>query len=578
MVKILVVEDEESIRVSIIDMLELAKHNVISASDGYLGLEQAKINLPDLIISDIMMPTMDGYALFEAIKSDSATAHIPFIFLTALASYDDVRAGMNLGADDYLTKPFNYKQLTNAVEARLNKYVFEERTRLQQFARRLVDLQERERRMLAHDIEVDIQEPLSGLKMLLNIAQQTQDLAVIDTAVPIMDNVISQTAGLSLRLMPTMIDHLNIISVLNWLFEQYKINHQLRIDFERAGHTPQCTTEEKVAIYRVFDEVLKNIVQHSETKDVMIRISVRDNRLYADIRENGKGFDVHQALQGSTVGIQSMIERVTLLNGEIDINSISGDGTQITLDLPIEITTDTIHNKSIISRKSPSVTVKPTSISSIRILIADDHDIIRHGLQQIIDQVTDMDIVAQAGDRNQLLQQLRQHDIDIIILDLAIDGSNGFDIIKIIRQQMPLVRILALSNQKQEVYAVEALKSGATGYILKESTSLEIIDAIHKVARGEQYIGQALAEKAFEWMLNSRSNAGYVANIYDLLTDREREILLLAIEGLTSVDIADKLSISPRTVEKHRSNFMSKLGLKTPTQLIKFATEYGLLS
>ena len=140
MVRILVVEDEEKIRLSLIDMLELAEHDVIVANDGDIGLQLAQEKLPDLIISDIMMPNMDGYELFEAIKSDLTTVHIPFIFLTALASYDDVRAGINLGADDYLTKPFNYNQLITAVNVRLNKHALEEQARLRLFAQRLVDL------------------------------------------------------------------------------------------------------------------------------------------------------------------------------------------------------------------------------------------------------------------------------------------------------------------------------------------------------------------------------------------------------------------------------------------------------
>ncbi|MEO1288684.1 MAG: response regulator [Chloroflexota bacterium] len=178
MVKVLIVEDEEPIRISLTDMLELAGHQVIIADDGELGLQLAQEHLPDLIISDIMMPKMDGHKMLEAIKSELTTAHIPFIFLTALSSYDDLRTGMNLGADDYLAKPFNYKQLTSAVNARLNKHAQEEQLRLRRFAQRLVDIQERERSQLAYDLEESIQEPLNSLKMLLTLAQQTQDVVI----------------------------------------------------------------------------------------------------------------------------------------------------------------------------------------------------------------------------------------------------------------------------------------------------------------------------------------------------------------------------------------------------------------
>lgn len=576
MVKILIVEDEEAIRTSLVDMLELADHEVLVADDGDVGLQRAQENIPDLIISDIMMPNMDGYALFEAIKSDLTTAHIPFIFLTALASYDDVREGMNLGADDYLTKPFNYKQLMTAVNARLNKHALEEQTRLRQFAQRLVDSQEHERTQLARDLETDIQEPLNGLSMMVNLAEQTKDLSVLKTVKQITEELVERSQSLSLRLVPTMIEHLNIISVLVWLFEDYKTKHNLQIDFERAGYLPEFNLQEKIAVYRIVDEVLRNTVLHAQTKQVNVRISVREDVFFADIRDDGVGFDVQQGMNGATTGLQSMFERTMLLGGDLNIHSIIKDGTQITLELPIDHLSDENSDK-IIPQTTSEPSQKPTSISMIRLLLADDHDIIRHGLQQIISHDKVMNVVSHASNRQDLLQQVRRNELDVIILDLGIDGSSSFDLIKVLRQQKPHIKIIAFSTHKQEIYAVEAIKSGANGYLLKDSSSIEVIDAIHKVAKGEQYIGEALADKVFDWILNSRSTTGTLTNIYDLLTDREREILLLAITGLTSADIAEELMISPRTVEKHRSNFMSKLGLKTPTQLMKFASEQGLI-
>ncbi len=339
---------------------------------------------------------------------------------------------------------------------------------------------------------------------------------------------------------------------------------------------PDCTPDEKIIIYRIFEEILKNIKLHAGTRTVSIRLAVRDNYLFADIRDDGQGFDVQQALNSGTSGLQSMFERATLLNGELNIHSIRGDGTQVTLGLPVSISTDT--ETSVSSKRAPVVPVgKPVSISSIRVLIADDYDIMRHGLQQILGQDEAIIVVGHASNRSDLIHMVRQKEIDIIILDMTMDGSSGFDMIKILLQQSPESRIIAFSNHTQEVYAVEALKSGASGYLLKEASSLEVINAIHKVVKGEQYISESIADKAFEWILNSRSSTGNVTNIYDLLTDREREIMLLAITGLTSADIADELAISPRTVEKHRSNFMSKLGLKTPAQLMKFASEQGLM-
>lgn len=577
MVRILIVEDEEAIRASLIDMLELAGHIVLIASDGDVGLRLAQEEVPDLIISDIMMHNMDGFAMFGAIKENLVTAQIPFIFLTALASYDDIRTGMNIGADDYLTKPFDYKQLTTAVNTRLNKNAVQKQVRLRQFSQRLVEIQERERRILAHELELNIQEPLNGLKMMLNLAQQTLDLKLIKSAYEIAEDVINRSQNLSLQLLPTMIEHLDVISVLVWLFEEYKKHHNFKIDFERAGYTPQCSADEKIVIYRIFEEILNNTRKHGETTKVVIRVSVRENRFIADIRDDGRGFDVQQALNSETTGLQSMFERVTLLDGILNIRSIIGDGTHVMLEFPIAVLTeDTISERKT---HTPTIPVtKPISISTIRIIIADACDIVRHGVQQIISLDDSIETVGLATNRNELLQLIQQQEPDIVTLELTIEGARGFDVIKTLRQHAPTLGIIVFSNHRQEIYALETIRSGANGYLLRDSSSLEIITAIHKVAQGEQYISDVLAEKVFEWMLNSHSTTGEFTHTYALLTDREREIMLLVITGLTSGGIAEQLAISPRTVEKHRSNLMSKLGLKTPAQLMKFASEQGLIN
>ncbi|MEL6310391.1 MAG: response regulator, partial [Chloroflexota bacterium] len=341
---------------------------------------------------------------------------------------------------------------------------------------------------------------------------------------------------------------------------------------------PDCSMQEKTAIYRIFDEVLSNVLTHAKTKSVSVRIAVRDNYFFADIRDNGQGFDVQQALHGNTTGLQTMFERVTLLNGELNIHSIIGDGSQITITIPVEIDSqEKITSPQQIAKK-PDPISQPTSISKVRVLIADDHDIMRHGLQQIINQDDKLHVIKHATIRSELFNSGHQQEIDLILLDIDMEDSGGFNVIKELRQQLPKCHIMALSHHKQAVYAVEAIQSGANGYLLKDTTSIEIIHAIHKVASGEQYICEAIADEVFEWMLNARSTTGTVTNLYNLLTEREREIMLLVLAGSTSADIAEQLTISPRTVEKHRSNFMSKLGLKTPTQLVKFASEQGLIS
>ncbi|GAB5426386.1 MAG: hypothetical protein Crog4KO_35330 [Crocinitomicaceae bacterium] len=576
MVKILVVEDETDIRKSIIDMLELDNHDVIEASDGKKGMALALENSPDLIISDVMMPGMNGHDFFAALKEHLATAHIPFIFLTALVSYEDVRDGMNLGADDYLAKPFNYQQLSHAVNTRLNKQAFEERLRLRQFAQQLVALQERERKTITKNLETDIQEPLNSLKMMLNLALQSQDLTQMATAAQLVEDISAETQNLSLRLSPTMIEQLNIISALTWLVEQYKQRHQLNIRFERSGFTPILSNTRKMGVYRIFDEILTNITQHAHANEIKLWVSIKEDRFFAEIRDDGIGFDIYEAMQGNTIGLRSLFERSALLEGTLDIQSIKNDGTHITLEIPVEVTNNDLPELHLAQEESASHNLSSRLNKQVRVIVADDHDLIRHGLRQLFSQDESILLVGEVATGIELLQITRQQDADVVLIDMMLEDSSGFEMIRAVKQQNPTIQIIAFSNYTQEVYAVEALQSGAKGYLLKNIHSLEIISAIHKVARGEKYICEVMADNVMNWIMNTRTDEN-ILDIYQTLTSREREIMLLVVDGLTSNEVAEKLAISPRTVEKHRSNFMTKLDLKTTAQLMRFALEYGII-
>ena len=211
---------------------------------------------------------------------------------------------------------------------------------------------------------------------------------------------------------------------------------------------------------------------------------------------------------------------------------------------------------------------------SVKVALIDDHPIVRQGLRNLLQTEASFCVVAEADDGISGLDLVQRVRPDVLIVDLMMPGLNGLDLIKQALKQSPQMRILVLSMQSADSYVVEALNSGASGYVLKETGPSEIIHAIKTVVAGDRYLSPKLAQR----VLDSSSGRKKIADPYDSLTHREREILHLIVEGLTSAQIARRLVLSPRTVELHRSRIMKKLDLHNQTDIFRYALERGILA
>jgi two-component system, NarL family, response regulator NreC len=210
----------------------------------------------------------------------------------------------------------------------------------------------------------------------------------------------------------------------------------------------------------------------------------------------------------------------------------------------------------------------------VKVALIDDHPIVRQGLRNLLQTEPSFQIVAEADDGITGLELVQRVRPDVLIVDLMMPGLNGLDLIKQVLKRLPRLRIVVLSMQSADSYVVEALQSGAAGYVLKETGPGEIIQAIKAVVAGDRYLSPKLAGR----VLDSSSGRKKIADPYDTLTPREREILHLIIEGHTNVQIAARLVLSPRTVELHRSRIMKKLDLHNQTDIFRYALERGILS
>jgi two-component system response regulator NreC len=211
----------------------------------------------------------------------------------------------------------------------------------------------------------------------------------------------------------------------------------------------------------------------------------------------------------------------------------------------------------------------------IKVVIADDHTIVRQGIRALLTGVPDIRVVGEAKDGVEALKLVEDVDPDVLVVDLMMPGLGGLEVTRRVTQRKFKTRVVILSMHEDEAYVVESLTYGALGYVLKDSTSEELVTAVREAAQGNRYLSSKLSERSLSAFLESRRRAP--TEPLDLLTSREREVILLASEGRTNADIADRLVISPRTVEIHRANAMKKLGLHSQTDLIRFAIRRGIL-
>ena len=208
----------------------------------------------------------------------------------------------------------------------------------------------------------------------------------------------------------------------------------------------------------------------------------------------------------------------------------------------------------------------------IKILIADDHPVVRKGLKDIIQATPDMTVSGEASDGQEVLENVRKIDFDVVVLDIAMPGRSGLDILKELKSGKPELPVLILSIHPEEQYAVRVLKAGASGYLTKDSAPDELITAIRKVSRGKKYISASLAEK-----LAYDLEIGAEKPLHETLSDREYDVMCRIASGKTVKEIAEQLYLSVKTISTYRARILEKMKMRSSAELTHYAIKLGLV-
>lgn len=208
----------------------------------------------------------------------------------------------------------------------------------------------------------------------------------------------------------------------------------------------------------------------------------------------------------------------------------------------------------------------------IKILAADDHPIVRHGLRRIIEETPDMSVVDEAGSGREVLSKIQKSAYDLLLLDISMPDGNGLDIIGDIKRMKPEMPVIILTIHPERDFAIRMLKAGASGYLTKERAPEELIQAIRRVSQGGRYISASLAEA-----LAFQPEMALGKTIHGALSNREYQIMCMIADGKTVRDIAEELTLSPKTIDTHRRHILEKMGMKNNAEIVRYAIQNGLV-
>jgi DNA-binding response OmpR family regulator len=502
--KVLLIEDDMDTSGLISTMLQKDGYTTIIANSGKRGIELAHQELPDLILCDVMMPEVDGLSVLRTLRSQSDTAIIPFIFLTARARTQDVREGMELGADDYLTKPIQLNALLSAISTRLQRHQQLQAGRLASFTQRLVLSQEYQRQQISSTLDNEVIQSLRSLQFIFNMldAPASPDVSLYNGAKDLLGTLIQQVEDLVQEMHPSMLQRLGLVPTIRWLAEQ----HNLKIEIETENMDFGFDSQVAMCVFRLVQESLNNIEHHAQTDRAKITLKYTAPYLEVRVEDDGVGFDLEQVLQSSkSMGLQHMYGLVVWLNGELHITSSQDEGTVVYALLP-QASVDPIMRQSVsgdflrrLADRSQQGEKPSKPSSSVKILLAMEQPLQLQGMLKLLMGNTQFQVVGQVQDFDQVVPALEKQNPQLLIINPIAEGKTQKEILQTITRAHAQTPVLVISTASHDEYILDAFESGAMGYIPNTATLTDLHTAIVRVAKKEYYLSPSLVFDLPRW-------------------------------------------------------------------------------
>ena len=370
--------------------------------------------------------------------------------------------------------------------------------------------------------------------------------------------IIEDTRGLIYDLRPMSFDDIGFDVTVERALDRFQRFHRIECGYYTEGTSYPINSVVQITLLRVIQEACNNAVKHAQASYLEVKVSYLEKKIVLVIKDDGKGFDVHAVPDetrddNSGFGLSMMKERVYLLTGTISIESAHGKACTIILSIP----------------KNKAGLIK----MAIKIMIADDHSMIREGLKSLLELEGDIQVVAEAEDGVDCLEKLKTCTPDVLLLDINMPRKNGLEVLQTLKSSKSKVKVLVLTVHNEVEYLMKAVDIGVDGYILKDSESAELKKAIFSIVEGENYIQPSLIPALNSKMIEKNRDEGKIES----LTKRELEVLKLLAVGMYNKEVAEKLNISERTVKNHVSNIFKKIEVTDRTQAAVFAIRNNLI-
>lgn len=443
-----------------------------------------------------------------------------------------------------------------------------------------------ERNRLARELHDTLAQALTAIVIQLEAAEHTLESGhparelVVETRV-LARAALEDTRRSVMGLAPTPLERLSLSEALAQETESFAKQSGIRTLFVPTGTERPLTDEQKTALFRIAQESLHNARKHAQANRIRVALSFGPNSVTLTVEDDGVGFDTSvpraPGAEGG-FGLFGMQERARLQGGEVRIESTIGWGTRITAILPYDPATGPA--KEAMPKdawQEPSRSAMSTGLPhepAIRVLIADDHALARQGIGRMLEAEGGFTIVGEAADGFETLEKVQQLSPDVLLLDLQMPRMTGLQALQRLQTDHPDLPVIILTTFDSQGTLLEAIRSGAKGYLLKDSAASELAAAIRAAHRGESLLQPAMTTKLLERLREDRGADFRSAE----LNEREKEVLQLLVTGARNKEIAAKLFITDKTVESHLSHIFSKLGVSNRTEAVRYAIEHGLVS
>ncbi len=423
---------------------------------------------------------------------------------------------------------------------------------------RLANAQEEERTRIASLLHDAIGGQLTLIQKnteLLHTMLVVEEAATpyLDANLNLLQDTHQQVRHLAMDLNSKALSELGLIPAARQHADRLCASTGLPISLHITGHARRLPPEIERIAFRALQETLNNALRHADATEISAQLHLGHKSLRLTVQDNGRGFEEAAWNHGTALGLPYLRQQVEQLGGDLFVESTPGSGTIVALRVPLRTSAE-------------------NGVHRTRVLVVDDHEIMRQGLRHILAASDDLVCVGEAGDGHEALRQIETHQPDLIIMDVKLPGGSGIETTRQLAKRHARARVIIYTYHDDETYLEQAIQAGAKGYLLKSDPNQLLLTALRTVQAGEIFISPALADK---WAnLQHRPNT---SDPIDALSSRERQVLQLIANGHSNTLIAERLQISVRTVEVHRRNIMDKIGVKNAASLIKFAVEHGVI-